>query len=233
MRHYPDKLEPRTVYQRGRILAAIAEKSLTAQELADKLHLTRDAINIHLKAMKEASPRQVYVASWVYNPKGGRPAPQYSAGNWPDAQFVSSRTPTRHLQTAKQKERIMRLLESKKMTILQLSAEMHLSHQWTRHLIAELRQANRVHIGAWQRQLAGIAPLYAIGDKRDMPKPQHTKTEWQRLKARIKADPDAKERYEQSKKRRQLKARIERMKPVTWFAALPGAQSVAVMKEAA
>jgi len=223
MRHHPGVIEPRSAYQRGRILSAIAEKPLTAQELADRLHLTRDGINIHLKALKEATPRAVYVAGWVYNPKGGRPAPQYSPGDKPDAPYVASRAPTRHLQIDNQKAKIMRLLESKKMTILHLAAEMDLSHQWTRHLISDLRQDKHVHIGGWQRQTAGIAPLYAIGDKRDAKKPVITAAEaYKRRKARLKNDPDAKESHQAAQKRRQFRKHIKRLTstPQTWFSAL-------------
>lgn len=222
MPRHQSKPDPRGAYQRGRILAAIATEALTAQQLADRLHLTRDGINIHLKSMKEAAPRLIHVASYVYNPKGGRPAPQYRPGDQKDAEYVPSCAPTRHLQTPNHKAHIMRLLEQKKRTILQLSDALDLSHQWTRHLISELREEGRVHIGAWQRQSAGIAPLYAVGSKADKPMPKHTKTEWQRLKDRINANPESREKYENSKKRRQLKERIKRMHatPQSWFAAL-------------
>jgi predicted ArsR family transcriptional regulator len=233
MPRHQTKPDPRGAYQRGRILAAIEKEALTAQELADRLHLTRDGINIHLKAMKAMTPRLVHVSGWVYNPKGGRPAPQYRPGDTTDAKYVAVRAPTRHLQTGEHKSRIMRLLEQKKRTILQLSDELGLSHQWTRHLISELRAEGRVRIGDWQRQAAGIAPLYVIGSKANKPKPTHTKTAWQRRMERIGANPDAREVYERMLKRRQIKERIERMKPVTWFGALPGAQSVIQHKEAA
>jgi predicted ArsR family transcriptional regulator len=215
--------DPRTAYQRGRILAAIANEPLTAQQLADRLHLTRDGINIHLKAMKEATPRLVHIAGHVYNPDGGRPAPKYSPGDKQDAVYVSSRVPTRHLQTDQNKAKIMRLLESKKMTILQLAEQIDLSHQWTRHLIAGLRKDKRVHIGGWQRQTAGIAPLYAIGNKADVKKPVMSSAEaYKRFKARLKSDPDAKENHYVTQKRRRMKTHIKRLmaKPQPWFAAL-------------
>jgi hypothetical protein len=217
--------ESRTAYQRGRILKAIEHEALTAQQLADKLHLTRDGINIHLKAMKTATPRVVHVASWVYSPQGGRPAPQYSPGDKPDAPYVATRAPTRHLQIDKQKASIERLLEAKAMTILQLAAALHLSHQWTRHLIAVMRAERRVRIGGWQRQTAGIAPLYAIGSRADAKKPVISSADaYKRRMERIKSDPDAKENYYAANKRRQMNTHIKRLtaKPQPWFAALMG-----------
>ena len=204
---------------------------MTAQQLADKLHLTRDGINLHLKAMKEATPRLIHVAAWGYNAKGGRPAPHYRPGDQADAAYMPSRAPTRHLRIDENKARILHLIESKKMTIRQLSAALNLSHQWTRHLIAELRQDGRAHIGGWQRQEAGIAPLYAVGGKRDVPKPKHTQTAWKRRMARVRFNPDARELYDNMKKRRAMREHIKKMAatPQPWFAALmtPGRREAA------
>lgn len=235
MRHHPGVLELRTVYQRSRILAAIAAEALTAQELADKLHLSRDGINIHLKAMKAAKPRQVHVASWVYNRKGGRPAPRYRPGDEPDAVYQAKRTPTRHLQIDWQLAKIKKLLRSP-MTATQLSLALGVSSNWTRSLLARLRAEKQVRIAGWQSLSAGIAPLYGLGSQDDVPRPPvDPKQAYARLKQRRATDDHARDVHERDLKRRQIKSRIAKLrgKPQAWFAALPGAKSMAERKEAA
>jgi predicted ArsR family transcriptional regulator len=215
--------DTRTAYQRGRILAAIAAEALTAQQLADRLHLTRDGINIHLKAMKEAAPRQVHVAGWVYNPQGGRPAPMYRPGDRPDAKYVAARAPTRHLQVGKQLAKIKRLLRAKPMTAAQLGQALGTSSGWARNLVVRLRAEKQVYIAGWQSPGAGIAPLYAMGARDDVPRPPiDPKNAYARLKHRRETDDHAREVYERDLRRRALNSKIKKLKakPQGIFAAL-------------
>jgi predicted ArsR family transcriptional regulator len=224
------RAQPRTEYQRGRILAAIATEALTAQQLADKLHLTRDAINIHLKAMKTATPRAVHISGLASCSRGGRPAPRYSPGDKPDAVYTSSRAPTRHLKIEQNFAATLKALRATSMTSAQLGEVLGVSANWARHFVAKLREEHRVYISGWIPMRAGIAPTYTLGDREDVPRPVcDKKAAYMRLKERRKTDPDAQERYERDLRRRAIKDRIAKLKtkPQPWFAALPGAQAAA------
>lgn len=221
--------DPRGARQRNRILAAIATEPLTAQQLADKLHLSRDGINIHLKLMKNASPRMVHVSGWLQCPKGGRPAPQYRPGDKPDAAYVTTRTPTRHLKIGQNFAIIKRELRCKSMTTAQLGEVLGITSNWARHFVAQLRAEKKVYIAGWKHLPAGIAPLYTLGNREDVPKPPCDKASaYQRLKEKRKSDPAAQERYERDLKRRRIQSRIVKLRnnPQTWFGVLPGAQGV-------
>jgi predicted ArsR family transcriptional regulator len=164
--------DPRGAYQRGRILTAIANEPLTAQQLADKLHLTKDAINLHLRVMKEASPRLVHIAGYVYNPDGGRPAPQYRPGDHKDAVYVR----TRHILQGRKEvvdktiQRVIELLQRKPMTAKELGDTLDLAPARARWYINHLRtsEPKRVYVKRFSPNFAGYpAPVYAAGNKPD------------------------------------------------------------------
>lgn len=230
------RAQPRTDYQRGRILAALAADTLTAQELADKLHLTRDGINLHLKAMKEAMPKLVHIASYDRNTQGGRPAPRYRPGDKKDAIYQASRTPTRHLKIDQNFAATKKALRTTSMTSAQLGEVLGVTANWARHFVARLREERQVYISGWIPLRAGIAPLYTLGNREDVPRPVCDKKKaYKRLKERRETDPAVREQYERDLKRRAIKSRIAKLKvkPPLWFAALPGALSLAGTKEAA
>jgi hypothetical protein len=214
---------PRRERLRSRILAAIKNDALTAQQLADRLHLTRDGINVCLQKMKAESPRLIHVSGYVYNPAGGRPAPQYRPGDLPDAVYRPSRASSRHAIVAEQTARAKSELKANPMTCVQLAQVMGLCAGRARLYIADLRANKQAYIKGWATQSAGTAPIYAIGNRPDAPKPViDGKVRYARLKARHEKDDDAKEAYQRSQARRQLKNRIARMKfePQTPFSAL-------------
>jgi predicted ArsR family transcriptional regulator len=226
--------DPRTAYQRGRILAAIENEALTAGQLAERLHLTRDGINIHLKAMKEARPKLIYVAGHLYNPEGGRPAPQYRPGNAKDAEYVKTRAAVRQGRPQVvdvTTERVIELLSRTPMTAHELGAALSLTSSRARWYISQLRAESpkRVHVKRYQANFASYpSPVYAAGDKPDAVYQCKTRKELYREAMR---DPDRRERVLRKGRLRHMIATM-RKKPVSWFAALPGAQSLA-MKEAA
>lgn len=214
---------PRRDRQRARILAAIASGPLTAQELADRLHLSRDGINLHIAQMRKETPRALHISGHVFNRKGGRPAPQYSLGDLPDATYTASRAPTRHEQRDKQRARAKAELKAQPMTARQLGARMGICSGWARHYIGELREEKQAYIKGWATLNAGTAPIYAIGQREDEPKPpQDGKSVYARRKALRKVDDHAQEQYERDLARRRLNGRIEKFKrvPQTPFSAL-------------
>jgi predicted ArsR family transcriptional regulator len=213
--------DPRTAYQRGRILAAIAQEALTAQQLADRLHLTRDGINIHLRAMKDASPRLVYISGHVYNPDGGRPAPKYSPGDKKDATYI----PTRQILQGRKDlvertlKRVVDLLQRKPMSAKDLGDALDLAPARARWYLNELRTSTpkRVHVKRFEPQFGGYpAPIYAAGDKPDA---VYTPKTAKQVHREAMNDPDRRRRVITRNKVRYL-IESKRKKPNTIFGAL-------------
>jgi hypothetical protein len=213
--------DPRTAYQRGRILAAIADEPLTAQQLADRLHLTKDGINIHLKAMKEASPRLVHVAGHVYNADGGRPAPKYSAGDQADATYI----PTRQILQGRKDvvdrtfKRLVEMLQRSPMTANEIGDALDLAPARARWYISQLRtcEPRRVYIKRFEANYGAYpAPVYAVGNKPDAVYTPKTRADVYRD---VMADPDRRRRVLTRNKLRHLVA-SKRKKPNGIFGAL-------------
>lgn len=214
---------PRSERQRARILAAIAVEPLTAQQLADRLHLSRDGVNLHLAKMKAMKPRLIHVSGHVYNPLGGRPAPQYSPGDKLDANYTSSRAPTRHNRVSEQLALAKKELGANPMTAANLGLKLGIRASRARFYIAKLRATKQAYIKDWIPMAAGSAPIYAVGDKPDAPRRQITGQEaWAKKKARRKKDDAAQAQYDKELARRRLDYRIERCKskPNSWLGAL-------------
>lgn len=213
--------DPRGAYQRGRILAAIANEPLTAQQLADKLHLTKDAINLHLKVMKEASPRLVHVSGHVYNPDGGRPAPQYRPGDGKDAVYVKTRSILQGRKEVVEQtfERVIALLQRKPMTAKELGDALDLAPARARWYINQLRtcEPKRVYIKRFSPNFAGYpAPVYAVGNKPDA---VYTPKTRRQVHQEAMLDPDRRQRIQARTKLRHF-IESKRKKPNGIFGAL-------------
>lgn len=206
--------DPRREYQRGRILAAIASEPLTAQQLADRLHLTRDGINLILAGMRAEKPRLVHVAGHTPNPNGGRPAPMYRPGDKKDAQYVKTRAPKGRVTLEQQLERILKMIAAEPMTAVAVTERMGLKR--ARLYVTDLHDQRKVHIHSWnQHPMGGYpSPVYAVGNLPDAPRPEPMSTREKNARhwARLKADPQ----------RHALHLQMQRVrrKPQTWFSAL-------------
>lgn len=213
--------DPRTAYQRGRILAAIAHEPLTAQQLADRLHLTRDGINIHLKAMKEASPRLIHIAGHVYNPDGGRPAQKYSPGDKKDATYVATRQILQGRKDVVDRtfKRLIEMLQRTPMTANEVGEALELAPARARWYISELRKSTprRLYVKRFEPNVGGYpAPVYAVGNKPDAVYTPKTRADVYR---EIMADPDRRRRILTRNKLRYL-VESKRKKPNSIFGAL-------------
>lgn len=126
-------------------------------------------------------------------------------------------------------------LEAKAMTRSEMQQELFASSTKVLNYIRLLHGSDgiekRIHIcGYDERPTGGCIPRYAAGNKPDA-SPLGTRTEAERY-AKRKADPDKHQRH-LAKLRASAAAKRSRKKPVTWFAALPGARSIPTMREAA
>lgn len=155
----------RTDRQRGRILAAIADKAMTAQELADSLYMSRDNVSTYLVALK--AEKRIHVDSYLCNPKGGRPAPRMKAGKLPDAVYVKTRAPKGNVP-AMRREQIKKALRNRMLSVLELAERLDLHPAYVRRKVRELRDAKQVRIaGFGQATEGGFLPLYGLGSEPD------------------------------------------------------------------
>lgn len=212
----PNNPDPRSAYQRARILAALKEMPMTAQQLADTLHLSRSGTQWHLNAMRAEKPRLVHVAGHARNPDGHRSAPIYGPGDKKDVKCVKSRAPKGRVTVADRHAQILKLLEARPRTAAQLVADMFL--QRARIYVFDLHAAGKVRIASWEIRPDGgyPSPVYAVGSGPDAqrPAPQTSHEACARYWAKLKADPH---RHAHHLQRNRL-----RKKPQTWLSALMG-----------
>lgn len=65
------------------ILAALADTPMTAQALAELVNRSKSRTLRLLRTLREADPKQVYIAAWSESQSQGDIAPLYKAGNRP------------------------------------------------------------------------------------------------------------------------------------------------------
>lgn len=203
-----------SLYQRERILAALAAGPMTAQQLAEKVHLSRSGVQLHLQAMGGHKPRLVHIADYAPAPPRHRRAPMYGVGDKDDAPYPKARAPKGLITVADRYEQILKLLRTRSRTGAELVGAMHLER--ARIYVLELHAAKKVYIADWHPQPNGgyPAPIYAAGSKPDVPRPpamthsQKSARHW----AKLKADPH----------RHGLHLQRSRMRknPQTWASAL-------------
>lgn len=214
MSRAPNNPHPRRTYQRDRILAALKCESLTALQLADKLHLSRSGAQWHLNLMMNETPRLVHVAGHARNPDGHRSAPMYGIGDKPDVKCPKARVPKGRITAADQHARILKMLAAKPMTAAEVVQAMLL--QRARIYVIEMHAAGKLHIAGWKQDASGAyrSPVYAAGpgDDAARPAPQTEHEKSARHWAKIKADPH---RHAHLLQRNRM-----RKTPQTWLSAL-------------
>lgn len=204
----------RTEYQRGRILKALAEQPMTAQQLAEKLHMTRSSILQYLRTMKAETPRLIHVCGHLAN-FAARPAEVHALGDKPDAKYVPKKTPTRHLIVKQRRADIMRRIRAKPMTKAQLAESLGLKLSGVEPHITAMKKEKLLHVAHWVTNPTGYpAPAYGAGGKPDAPRPAPLSTSEKNARhwAKLKANP---RRYAVYRQIQRAKAR-----PQSWFGAL-------------
>jgi hypothetical protein len=210
------KPDPRRAYQRTRILAAVQAGPLTAQQVADKLHLSRGGAQWHINGMMAEKPRLLHVAGHARNQEGQRSAPTYGLGDKPDVPFRKARAPKGRVTVDDRYEQIMKKLGARPMTAAEVVDEMLL--QRARVYLIDLHAAGRIHVVSWRQDASGAwrSPVYAVGAAADAerPAPQSEHEKCARYWVRLKADPHRHGHY--------LQRNRMRKNPQTWLSALMG-----------
>jgi hypothetical protein len=198
------------------MLEVLAGGPMTAQQLADKLHLSRSGAQWHLNALMEQKPRLAHIAGFAPNPKRQRSAPLYGLGDKKDAKCVKTRAPKGRITVADRHAQILEMLAEKPRTAAEVVDEMLL--QRARIYIFDLHAAGKVRIARWRAARAGgyPSPVYAVGSAPDAPrpKPQTGSESSARYWKKLKADPH---RHGHHLQRNRM-----RKKPQTWLSALMG-----------
>jgi len=208
------KVVPLGERQRLRILAVLAEEAMSAADIGDRIHLSKDMVLKHLKAMREESPRRIHVGSYTINGTG-RPTPLYAIGNEPDAEY--------HHQTVLKSHHhrllgiVLAELEQSPRTIRELSILTKLSISGARNLVSELREMGWCYLSAWAPPVnRNRAPIFSVGIGKDAPPAVTTRAKrWKQEKA----DPDLHKRNLAKRRTKALAARTLK-KPQGVFAAL-------------
>jgi len=208
--------DPRREYQRSRILAALADGPLTAQQLADRLHLSRSGATWHLQSLRSETPRLVRIAGYAPSPKRQRSAPLYGLGGKADAKCVKTRAPKGRITVEDRHAQILTLLAERPRTAAEVVSRMLL--QRARIYVFDLHAAGKLHIASWKQDATGAyrSPVYAVGPGHDAvrPAPQAEHEKCVRYWTKLKSDP---KRYDHYLHRNRM-----RKKPQTWLSALMG-----------
>lgn len=201
-------------YQLGRILAAMAAGPMSAQQLAEKIHLSRSGVQLYLTEMTRQTPRQAYIAEYAPAPVGHRRAPMYALGDKEDAPYPKARAPKGLITADDRKRQILELIGAGRKSSTEVVEAMNLPR--AKIYMIELHAEKKLHIAKWRPNPDGgyPTPLYAVGDKPDVERPpamtnaQKGARHW----AKLKADPH---RHGLLLQRNRM-----RKKPQTWASAL-------------
>jgi DNA-binding CsgD family transcriptional regulator len=156
----PDYQKERSERQEQRILDALLVASMTAYQLAERLHLSRQCIQVHVRALMAQPDRRVHVVSFQLG--AGRPRLVYGLGSGHDAKIHKF-----------QQERVLDFLTD--ITIpqsaYQISERMGMGYGNLKVYIRGLKKRRKIHIASWLWSAKVAVPLYLIGNEPNAPKP--------------------------------------------------------------
>lgn len=213
-----------------RVLNSLSGARMTVAQIAQELGISASSVALHIAALRR-SPKQIYICG--HDGKagkpvhGGCPAPIWTAGSKPDAEFVPLRSPSPKITSYQRQEQIIAILKRGPRTTAQLSEVMHIVRAKVNDHLRKLRVDGnkRIYIKHWNHPAlvarpgtgGDWAPVYAIGDKPDAPKPKK-ETSKDRHR-RLMQDPVYREDRKKGARKRYQITKL-RKKPQGIFAAL-------------
>lgn len=159
--------------QRRKIVALLESGPHSAQDIARGVHLTRGAVLLHIRQMREAG--QVRIASHVMQYRS-REIPLYGLGDAPDAEYVRSKdrlAPNSFdVQREKVRQMILNQLKIARATAPELAILLGLANPTMRKYLPMMREENLIHRAAWAKKDGGgiQVAIWAVGNKPDAPK---------------------------------------------------------------
>lgn len=161
--------------QCDRIVAHLQQGPESADRMCAALGLLYSNLWRYIKRLR--AEKRIHISGW--EPRQGRPAPIYSAGDRPDVEFVPLRRPVPKISAAQRRVKIIELLTTKPRTSMKLAEAMHVGRDGVLRYLTEMRRERAVYVARWQHpnktRGAGLggrwSPVYAVGNKPDAPMP--------------------------------------------------------------
>lgn len=209
------------------VIDTLRRKPMTVRQLAEALGKSESGIALHLRNLRD-NPRRVHISSYYLAPgTQGQPAPVWSVGNRPHAEYVRINIPGRKITSTERREQILALLAEKPRTMAQLAEAVHIVREAVGRHMRQLRDPTnkQVYIVRWKHPSkvaepgtgGDWAPVYAAGNKPDKKKPKR-ETSIERHQ-RLSMD-DAYKASRRKKRRAHYQIEKTRVKPNGIFAAL-------------
>lgn len=204
----PDYQKERGERQIARILALLAEKPMTALQLADALGLTKSAVHIYLRRL-QSDPRRVRVCDYLRN--GGRPFSIYGLGSEPDAELIRAKLikkPKIANDGRVQREQILVALKGDPATVAQIAARLSVSIAYVRKYLDQLHAEGKTYVLRWAHPdgRGSLSRIWAAGTGKDAPYPEYDRAAYHR---RIQKDP---ERAEALRRQRRIARYLRKVK---------------------
>lgn len=164
------------------VIDTLRRKPMTVRQLAEALGKSESGIALHLRKLRD-NPRRVHISGHYLAPGAqGQPAPIWSVGNRPHAEYVRINIPGRKTTSEERRAQILALLAERPRTAAQLAEVLHIVRECVLRHMQPLRTAEnrQVYISRWQHPSkiakpgtgGDWAPVYAAGNKKDKVKPK-------------------------------------------------------------
>jgi hypothetical protein len=160
--------------QRQKIVFAVGDGMLSAEEIASIVCLTRSAVLLHIQRMREA--KQVRIAGYREQSRS-REIPLYGLGAAPDAVYVRLRD--RGDVFARRKAMFQAILEKlgecnqrgHSATAPELAILLGVANPTMRKYLPLMREANLIYRSGWVKRTGGGqgVAVWSVGDKPDVP----------------------------------------------------------------
>lgn len=218
-----NKLSAHALAQERRILNALMTRPMCNNDLALHMGMGRSGAAKYTARMHAAKPKRVHIVGHRAPATGGYPRPIFAAGDGRDAVYVA-RFPSAPKKTAVDRKgdamgRIMKELE-KGRTAQEIAKASFLAFSTVHKYMDEMHAAGwTIYVRTWRRtgELNQWAPVYAIGNKPDAPRPAPKTRRDFYLAER--ADPNKVKKHAAGKQRSRMLQQL-RAKPNTIFGAL-------------
>lgn len=171
----------RGIRNEARIVEMTTGQMMSRRQIAEAMGFTLASAFIYTDRLHDANPKRLYVAGHQRN-TNGRPEPLFMAGNLPDVEFVSYRKPKlAYDRVLVQFARVAEVLGCEPSTAEEVGEAIARSTGCARDYISQLRKARpkQAYIKEWRAPMGrgDLAPVYALGNKKDAPKPRQTRAE--------------------------------------------------------
>lgn len=201
-------------WQRQRLLTALGDQALSAEEIGNLIHLCKESALGHLKYMRNETPKRIYIKSYRFNSRS-KPTPLYAAGSAPDVEYTAGfgKESVHQIQLSK----LVAELEKNPRTNREIAEIFCLSVSGARNLLVELKEMGWCHIGSWSPAVnRNSAPVFHFGPGKDKKRTKKTRAQYWKEE---KADKDL---HEIRLARRRSKSAVSKIanKPQGIFAAL-------------